>query len=100
MEIFSFSFAIKRQCSGDRWVSRIRHRLVIGGEHFEYPSSTPLVSIVAPTPGHYHYTYTVHTLLHTTLTDPQTYLRIALEKALEVALDKYEENNKIQIRIW
>jgi hypothetical protein len=36
-----------------------------------YPSSTPMVSIVAPTPGHYHYTYTVHTLLHTTLTDPQ-----------------------------
>ncbi len=32
----------------------------------------PLVSIVAPTPGHYHYTYTLHTLLQTTLTDPQT----------------------------
>jgi hypothetical protein len=26
MEILSFSFAIKRQCSGDRWVSRIRRR--------------------------------------------------------------------------
>jgi hypothetical protein len=29
MEIFSFSFAIKRQRSGDKWVSRRRRRLVI-----------------------------------------------------------------------
>jgi hypothetical protein len=43
---------------GGRWVSRIRRRLVIGA--LVVPSSTLLVSIVAPTPGHYHYTYRAH----------------------------------------
>jgi hypothetical protein len=32
-----------------------------------YPSSTPMVSIVAPTPGHYHYTvYSSHATTHNT----------------------------------
>jgi hypothetical protein len=43
-------------------VSRIRRRLVIGD--IGDLSSTRLVSIVAPIPGHYHYTYNTDLFLH------------------------------------
>jgi hypothetical protein len=50
MEFFSFSFAIKRQRSGDRWVSRIRRRLVIWSRVIlGIRVQLPLMSIVTPT---------------------------------------------------
>jgi hypothetical protein len=48
-------------------VGESNHALVSGVQVLGYPSSTPMVSIVAPTPGHYHYTvYSSHATTHNT----------------------------------